>query len=208
MKVWLVKLGEPLIIDGIERLHRYGILASMLADAGHKVIYWTSTFNHFKKNQRANSSKNIRINDNYYINMIYAKGYKKNYSIARIIHHRKMAKNISIQLRNLKPPDIILSSFPTGEITWQLIKYGENNNVPVVVDIRDLWPDIFLDFLPNFIRNIVKRIVEPLFYSKRVMKNAKSIIAISEQYLDWGLTFGDRVKTNLDKVFYMGYPDF
>ncbi len=206
LKVWLFKLGEPLPIDGVERMHRYGILSSMLAESGHEVVYWTSTFDHFKKKQRSDCNKNIRVDENYFINMVYASGYKNNYSLARIIHHRRMAKNLSNQLRNCEPPDVILSSFPTGEITLALIKYGKMKNVSVVVDIRDLWPDIFIHFIPDYFKCIIKKIVEPLFHTKKIMKNANSIIAISEQYLEWGISLAERKKSNLDKVFYMGYP--
>ena len=57
MKVWLVKLGEPLPVDGNRRLHRYGILAEMLSQKGHEVTWWTSTFDHWDKKQRFETDK-------------------------------------------------------------------------------------------------------------------------------------------------------
>ena len=45
VRVWLIKLGELLPIDGSQRLHRYGILAEMLVRKGHQFISWMLTFN-------------------------------------------------------------------------------------------------------------------------------------------------------------------
>ena len=40
-------------------------------------------------------------------------------------------------------PDIIVVSLPTIEFSYEACRYGEKNNVPVIVDVRDLWPDSF-----------------------------------------------------------------
>jgi len=50
MRIWLVTIGEPLPIDGSnERLYRMGIIANLLVKKGHKIIWWSSTFNHVRK---------------------------------------------------------------------------------------------------------------------------------------------------------------
>ena len=52
MYVWLVTVGESLLIDeGSQRLLRVRILADLLVKSGHKVIWWASTFNHARKMQ-------------------------------------------------------------------------------------------------------------------------------------------------------------
>ncbi len=207
MKVWLVKLGEPLPSDGAQRLHRYGILSSMLAESGHEVVYWTSTFDHFQKKQRASEDKNIRICDNYSIFMIHTKEYKKNYSFSRILHHRDMARKISEKIKDMDLPDVIVTSLPTGEVSLEMVKFGKKNKIPVIADIRDLWPDVFIGSLPDFFQGIIKKIVEPIFKTRKVMKNAYALVGISKGYLNWGLNQVYRNDTYKDKVFYMGYPE-
>ena len=54
MRAWLIQTGEPLPIDGeFPRLLRTGFLAQQLADRGHHVTWWCSTFNHWTKAHRA-----------------------------------------------------------------------------------------------------------------------------------------------------------
>jgi len=206
MYVWLVKLGEPLPIDGPVRLHRYGILAEELANRDHDVLYWTSTFNHQLKRQRNYQDEKIIINDNYQIDLIFAKEYRKNLSIDRILHHRKVAKSFKKKIYSEKKPDIILVSFPIANMAKVVIPYAKENNIPVIIDIRDLWPDVFLKMIPGILRWIFRILLLPMFImNKHIFRNATALIAVSSEYLKWGLKYAGRGSTQLDKIFYIGY---
>ena len=65
---------------------------------------------------------------------------------------KDLVKNIDVTLKEILP-DLILSSIPTSELSLEATKLGKKNNIPVILDIRDLWPDVFLDVLPNFFRH-------------------------------------------------------
>ena len=50
MRIWIVKGGETIPFkDSSQRLMRAGLLAKMLAESGHEVIWWTSSVDHFSK---------------------------------------------------------------------------------------------------------------------------------------------------------------
>ncbi|GAI08595.1 unnamed protein product, partial [marine sediment metagenome] len=52
MRIWLITIGEPLPSDNNnDRLYRTGILAKLLIQRGHEVVWWTSTFDHVRKIQ-------------------------------------------------------------------------------------------------------------------------------------------------------------
>jgi glycosyltransferase involved in cell wall biosynthesis len=206
LKVWLIKLGEPLPIDGPVRLHRYGILAERLVKHGHAVIYWTSTFNHQLKKQRYHHTKRITINHKYQIVLFFAKEYKKNLSIDRILHHKNVTRSFKKSIVNEDTPDIIVASFPISNLALAVISYAQANKIPVIIDIRDLWPDVFLKMIPYTLRWFFKILLLPMFISnKRVFKNATALIAVSSEYLNWGLNYAKREKRFFDKVFPIGY---
>ena len=49
LNVWVLQTGEPLIIDGNnQRLMRGMNLANKLVERGHKVLFFSSAFNHQK----------------------------------------------------------------------------------------------------------------------------------------------------------------
>jgi len=207
LHVWLITVGEPLPIDGdSERLYRTGILANMLVKKGHKVVWWTSTFDHIRKRQRFNTNTSIHMNDCFDIRLLHSVSYKKSISITRIINHYMIARKFSRFTRLESQPDIILCSFPTIELSLAATRYGKERNVPVVIDVRDLWPDIIVDLFPKKIRWLVKATLFVFFKNTRkVFGECSSIISISDGYLQWGLSYSGRKQNINDAVFPLCY---
>ena len=54
-------------------------LSNKLVDSGHKVILWSSSFNHQKKKHRSKEYSVHKVNDNLEIRLIPSCGYKKKY---------------------------------------------------------------------------------------------------------------------------------
>jgi hypothetical protein len=46
-------------------------------------------------------------------------------------------------------PDIILSSLPILKLSLSAVEYGKKMNIPLVLDMRDMWPDVFLGYIPS-----------------------------------------------------------
>ena len=208
MRIWLITVGEPLPTDGAERLLRAGILAEMLSAKGHDVVFWTSTFDHTKKKQRFTENTEIQIKKNYKIILLKSSPYKSNISISRIISH----KNSAAQFANLslteKKPDIILASYPTIELCVQAVRYGEKFHVPVVIDSRDMWPDIFLNLAPGFLKPLARLILHPMFSgAKEVFGKADALFGITNGYVSWALGYAGRKKNKFDSEFPLAYDD-
>ena len=96
MRLWIVSVGEPLPTDGENvRLRRMGNLAAYLANNSDNTVDWFSvSFDHYKKKQRVLEDTDIRIGSNYCMHLVYVNGYKRNISLARIIHHIRGGKKI------------------------------------------------------------------------------------------------------------------
>ena len=108
-------------------------------------------------------------------------------------------------------PDVILCAWPTIELGLESVRYGKARGVPVVLDIRDLWPDLFLDAAPRLLRPLARMALHPYFVATRVaFANCSALIGVSEGYLKWGLRKAGRDKTDSDAVFELGYqqPEF
>ena len=209
MEIWLITVGEPLPTDGpSERLLRVGILADLLASKNHRVVWWTSTFDHVGKRHRFEKSTTVNISDNYQIRLLHSIPYSSNVSLSRIINHYLLARKFEEQARSERRPDVILGSFPPIELCVSATRYGVNNNVPVVLDIRDLWPDIFLDLFPAKLRGIAGITLSPYnVLANRACSNATAIVGLTEQFVEWGVTRAKRNRSELDKVFPMGYSE-
>ena len=207
MNIWLLRASEPMpVVDPDGRLMRMGMLAEELSNRGHNVIWFSSTFNHFTKKQSYDKDTIVKVKENYHLYLRHANSYKKNISVSRILNHMTIAKKFRKKSKELNKPDLIYVSYPIIEYAEEAVKYGIKNNIPVIVDIRDLWPDIFNHNLPRVKRMIAAPYIWIMEYkAKKIMENAFALNAVSEAMLSWGLQKGKREKSKFDRFFYIGY---
>ena len=209
MRIWLITIGEPLPIDGKgDRLYRTGILAGILEKQGHEVVWWTSTVDHVRKKQRFDTDKFVTLSSNLRFVCLHSIFYRKNISLSRIINHVGIARKFRALSKREEKPDIILCSFPTIELSAEAVKYGRSHGVPVVLDVRDLWPDIFVNLIPSWIRFVPRLLLWRWFQQTRfAFRHCTAIIGVSQGYLDWGLKYAGRAKTDYDCIFPLGYKN-
>lgn len=209
-KIWVLKTAEPLPCDEGARLLRMGLVTNELANnKNNEIVWWSSTFDHYRKIMRFDHDERIRIKDNYQLNLFYLDfSYNSNLSPKRLLQQFYEGKKFLKLSSNEVPPDIIICPMPTLEMAYFASVYSKKNNVPLVIDIRDLFPDMFIDFVPRRMKNIVRIGIIPYrAVLKKALKQAYSIIATSDYFLNWGLKYAKRKKKLQDKVFYVSYPD-
>jgi glycosyltransferase involved in cell wall biosynthesis len=185
-RIWLVKDAEPLPIGGNTHRMRMGMLADQLVSRGADVTWWHSTFNHFTKSYYFDTPQVEKISSHYRIRFLESGRYDKHISFSRFLHHRLLAKQFIRQSALVDPPDVIVCTHPIPSFAAAAVKYAKLNGIPVLVDVRDLWPDIFVHKSPA----AIKPVIQLLTYKMRkqtswVMKNASAIIAVSDSYIKW-----------------------
>ena len=208
MKIWLVTIGEPVPLSETQnaRLHRTGQF-SLWASSRAKVTWWTSAFDHFKKEFVTEKDSGIRINDNLQIRLFKGCGYKSNISIRRFADQNLLAKKMLREMRaSSDKPDIIVCAVPPIELAAACVSYGAENKVPVLLDLRDMWPDIFVDHAPRPLRGLVRLLLSPMFrQAKKAFGGASALIGITEEFVEWGISKAGRPRTSLDASFSFAY---
>ncbi len=208
MKVWLVTIGEPVPVDKVvkDRLHRTGYFSFFLADQGHDVTWWTSTFDHFRKYHHYTHDETVHLEKDLKTVMLYGGGYKSNVSFSRIRDHRQIAEKFSTLAPNHPRPDIILCSYPPIELSLAAVKFGKKFQVPVVLDMRDMLLDIFVEHVSCLVRPAVKLVAAQMYRdASKACAGTSAITGITEPFVDWGLAKGKRGRSPWDKAFPMGY---
>lgn len=209
MKVWVVEISDFLpVIDGNNRLYRAGMLSKALAEKGHQVLWWTSTFSHQLRRQRFETSRTVSIQKNYRIRLLAGSGYKRSVSFARLNHNRTIAKEFLREatiIMQQEKPDLIYACVPTLEVSEQAVHLGAENEIPVVVDIRELWPDNYPLYCHPLLRPIAKIFLKEEFARiRRIMRGATGVVASSEAYVKWGIRMAGREERSADKCFVLG----
>ncbi len=206
---WLIKEGEPLPVEGAPgRVMRCGIIAEMLVDRGCNVTWWTSDFYHQKK-CRLNVIPGMNIiRDNYNLYFLHAKTvYKRNVSIERVLYSIQLAKEFKKAAKKENKPNVIICSCPLIDFAFEAVKYGKRNHIPVVIDIRDFWPDIWWERYSGLVSKLVKCLTFAMRYKiSYAIRNADIVIGTIPKSMEFAEKYG-RVKQPDDMVCYLAYKE-
>jgi hypothetical protein len=211
-KILIIRQSEPISInDRKARKWRANLIHEYCSAAHEETILITSTFDHYTKKQRFNRSTFRIIDGNKYY-FIKTPGYYKNQSIARLFDHSIFGFKVFFYLiASRKEIKKIFTSFPTIEAAFFSIVFGKINKTPVIVDVRDLWPDLFFDFAKG---SVFKTVALRLFFfpysivTRLVFSLAEVVTAPTYSYLEWSKEksfLGTKAKKY--RILPMAYPD-
>ncbi|UCG42176.1 MAG: glycosyltransferase family 4 protein [candidate division WOR-3 bacterium] len=203
MRVWLVKIGESLpLFHPHDRQHRTGILVRYLTAAEHSVVWWSSTFDHARKRYEVAGDQCIEGTPLLTYRLLRGLSYGRNVSLRRIVDHWLIGRKFRRYADAEPKPDIVVCSLPTIELCYEATKYGKRNAVPVLLDIRDLWPQVMLDLVPSVAVPLGKAALAPYFrMARRACSQATGLLGITRDFVDWGLELAGREVGPTDRWF-------
>jgi hypothetical protein len=105
-----------------------------LNQKGYECEYITSDFDHIKKSfYSSKREKAIQIK---------VLPYYKNISINRLISHFMFSKKALKEVKRIKP-DLLYVMLPPNSLARFMTRYKKNNEVKLIYDVYDLWPETF-----------------------------------------------------------------
>ena len=207
MRIWIATVSEQVPSDSpAERLLRGGIWAYELERRGHKVVWWTDNVDHMRKRTRTQKDTTVYLAPGLELRMVAGPGYPGSLSLARLRHYRHTARQLAKWMMAETPPDVCLAALPALEWVEAVQEVGALRGFPVVVDCRDMWPEVFVDVVPRALRWPARLALSPMFRQKRrVLRGAFAISGITDEFLEWGLQGGGRGQSDLDFVAHHSY---
>lgn len=184
MRVSIISAFDPIPGDDAQ-LIRYASLAHIFAQHNHIVHYFSSSFFHLNKTQRVfNSWQDSNFDKNIKLQLIRTNSYKKNISVRRLINHFSFAFKLKQSFKKhilQQKPDLVIVAFPPVLSAHSIVKLCNQNNIKVVVDVQDLWPDAFRMIIRN---RLIYKLVSHWLLLKRnaAFRNANYLSAVSETY--------------------------
>lgn len=162
---------------------RFYDIAMHFVEAGYDVECITTSFQHFKKSPR---NKKLILEQGYpfKITFIDAPSYKKNVDIRRIISNKVAADNLKKYfIKHVNEYDVVYVAIPANNISAMVTSICKKKEIPVVVDIEDLWPEAMSMVIKN---RAVRKILLHSFErdAEITYKNADGVIGTSEDYTD------------------------
>ena len=209
MRIWILQTGEPIHCDkGNIRPMRAINLSNKLIENGHQVTLFSSSFNHQTKTHRIQESKEIIVNENLKIILLDSPGYKNNVGLTRILDHLILGLNLDKKLKKIQDlPQVAFVGYPPIETAHIFIRWLQKNNIPVLIDIKDQWPTIFVSRMLFVFKPFMRFFLIPYyFFAKKTIKNATAVISISEPFIKWSRFFSASQPSQFDKVTYLTSP--
>ena len=135
---------SQLIREAPRPMRAMNLIKSLLSNQ-HEVTLWTSRFYHQQKEFRETGGSKTIVDGNFTTHLIDSPGYSSNMGFARLYDHWVLAKNLGRSLaKNNDLPDVVFVGYPPIEIAKVMIDYCNRNRIPVLLDVKDLWPEILL----------------------------------------------------------------
>lgn len=203
MNVWIVNhYAIPPSMGGLVR-HYY--FSKYLQKKGHTVKIFTSSKIH---NTDINMIKDKSLyreemEDGVEYTFVRSRDYKGN-GIDRIVNMIdlpfKMWKAMK-QFWKKKKPDVIYTSSPDLFVAFFALLFGKRHRVPVVVEIRDLWPESIVEYVGMSKRNPIIKVLYML--EKWIYRKANQLIFTIPGGKDYIIDKKWDKKVDLKKVNYI-----
>ena len=201
-RIWIIEASEPVPWPSKDaRAMRAGQIASQLAAHGADVTWWTSAFHHGSKTHIASPGPQV-VGEGLRLWFLACPPYSRNISLRRLRSLTQVARGFALQSRLEPRPDAILCCYPSIDLAFEASRFGQQFGVPVMIDIRDLWPDIFAQAVP-LSGAIARALLAPLDRKARTaLAHATGLSAISQPILEWGLAKAGRRQNGHDRVIH------
>jgi glycosyltransferase involved in cell wall biosynthesis len=178
-RIGIITMGVKLLGE-TRGYTRYWSLATMLAEAGFEVDLITSRFQHWDKAQRKVEALDT---GSYPFKVVFIDepGYQKNLSIGRVLSHRQAAKNLTHYLKQAEPYQLLFSEIPPNDVALSAAKFAEEEGIPFILDVNDLWPEAMRMALD------VALLSDILFYpfardAREVFRRVSGVVGTSDEY--------------------------
>ena len=208
--VWIFQTGEPLQIDDVDSRPMRAInLSNSLIKKGHEVVLWSSDYFHQKKKHRYGEYQNIKVSDKLEIRLLSSRGYSRNIGLGRLIDHFQLALAFKKELKTERnAPDVAFIGYPPIEPAFVLTNWLSKRSVPMILDIKDQWPTLFIDALPWGLKTLGLVIFWPYFYfARKAISNSTGITSMSNGFIDWVKKFHGDHESKYYDVFPLTTPN-
>jgi glycosyltransferase involved in cell wall biosynthesis len=187
--------------------YRSTMLARCLAEHGYAVTQFISNFEHRSKTFRDQPGGPIAA-EGYRIEIVPSTAYGSHVSLDRIRYERTFARNVLSLGRQRSLPDFLVLAEPAlfyYDILLALLT--QNRRPALVLDVIDIWPELFELVIPRALRPLSGALLSPLYWwRKRLYRRADAVVAVAQDYLSIATPLVANRSVPLE-VVYWSYDD-
>lgn len=200
MNIWIFNPYGNLPGEGWSP-YRSTCIAHALTARGHQVVWWVSDFEHRSKRVRPHGT--VDFGNGYTARIVPSTRYKAHIGLERVKYERAYAKNLLRAVASTSDrPNAIVHAEPAICFSDISIKVVEACRAPLIIDIIDLWPELFEVVFPRWMRPLARTLMRPLYDKRaRFLRKANGFLAVSKDYLQLAQNLAPRTR---GQVAYLG----
>ena len=166
--------------------YRSTMLARCLVDRGYEVTQFISNFEHRSKTFRSTGHEVLYPQPGYTIHVVPSIRYSSHVSLRRIRYERTFARNLIQLVKGAEPPDFVILAEPSlFYYDILLSRWLPAAETLLILDVIDIWPELFELVLPASVRPLSVLLLAPLYHwRKRLYRRADAIVAVARNYLE------------------------
>jgi len=183
-KIWLFNPYGPLPGEGW-REYSYVTIGSVLAQAGHHVVWWTSNFSHHFKAVRSRGWEDHALPSGLVIRLVPTPAYRHNIGFGRLWRDFLFGLRAYRRALSLDAPDIILTSEPATMAGFAGPRLAGKTGAVLLYDQMDLWPELIVGALPRSLQSLGHLLLSPIYsYRRKIFARLDGAMALARPYLD------------------------
>lgn len=182
MTVWIETPFDNLPAEGFRRM-RYSLMKDAFAAAGHRVVVFTSDYNHGTKARRKIGETPPDVV------LVPTLAYSTNVSLRRMLSHFLYARRFSRLARRLVAagkvpcPDVVIAASPTLSAASAAMALARRYGAKFVLDVQDAWPETFRRLAPKGLRWLLWPLLLPMgIAARRLYRRADLVTGVSVRY--------------------------
>ncbi len=119
------------------------------------------------------------------IRLVPTTSYTQNISLGRIHFEVNYARRTCHRAARLEHPDCIIGTDPSQIVGYLSVKLAHRFRVPLILDVFDLWPELFILAFPRRLRILAPLVLAPLIgCARRNLRRADAVTALCNTYLN------------------------
>jgi glycosyltransferase involved in cell wall biosynthesis len=184
MLIWIVNPYGALPNEGWLE-YRSAKLCRALANAGHSVVWWIADFEHRSKSRRSvDDFDQPSMPGSVEIVGVSTSAYYRNISLDRIRFEKSFGIGFSMHANEKSPPDLIVLGDPSLFYSKYVLEFASLVNARLVLDVIDLWPEMFHLVLPVRLSFLGYLFFYPLYRRReKLVQSASAVVAVAPSFL-------------------------
>lgn len=184
MNIWLINPYGPIPGEGW-RDYRFTMIGETLAQHGHQVMWWTANFSHHFKRFRSKGWNDLDVSPNFQIRLVPTSGYRKHIGLGRVKFELLFAWRMYRRAMKESSPECIIAADPPQTSGFLSVRLARHFGARLILDVMDLWPEIFVLAFPHLLRPLAPIVLYPLYVLRRHnLRQADAVASSCDTYLE------------------------